>query len=127
MEHYEGYRPSGLKPGDRLPETGAIVVASTMVKKDASSMEHGYVLCILPDNEVTPWVSWCFNTNRELQSTALPEPTPSCYWGDYAYTWLEATAGFAKRIIGWQIDHAFRQVCYVEEGDVPSRHLEGAM
>jgi hypothetical protein len=102
------YRSSGLKPGDPISDTEAIIVALTKVRKYGDAeMEHGYVLCILPGNVATPWVTWSFNTNRELQSTALPEPKPTAYWGHYAYSWEEAVADFAERTEGWPIDNKY--------------------
>lgn len=116
------YRSSGLKPGDPISDSNAIIVALTKVRKSEGTMENGIVLCLLPGNDVTPWVTWRFNTNRELESTALPNPKPSCYTGHYAYSWLEATGEFTKRIVGWPLDE--RSECWVEEGDIPARWNE---
>jgi hypothetical protein len=74
------YRSSGLKPGDPISDTEAIIVALTKVRK------YG---------------------DAELQSTALPEPKPTAYWGHYVYSWEEAVADFAERTKGWPIDNKY--------------------
>lgn len=105
MESYEGFKASGLRPGDKLAN-GAIVVATTKVRKTPGSMEHGILLAILPENNVTPWVSWCFNTNRDPEGNVHPEGiTP--YWGNYAYSWKMAVTDFTERTEGWLIDNEY--------------------
>lgn len=108
METYEGFRSSGLQPGDHVSDGNAIVVAVTKVTKQPMTMEYGYVLCILPGNIATPWVSWSFNTNREdLDGHLQTWKHAMTYHGDYYYSWEEAVEGFTKRTEGWPIDNKY--------------------
>lgn len=64
-------------PGTPLPN-GAIVIDTT---------DGGRVFAILPDNTVTPWVSWSY----------LNPDNGQCTSGTYYYTFAEAMQDWTTR------------------------------
>ena len=65
----------------------------TVLKEKVTSTEsnrsHAVVLCHLPDNRCTPFVTWC----RTYES----DGSQSDYWGHYHRDIVEATTDFEER------------------------------
>lgn len=79
-----------IKGGIRMPElkVGRVLRNGSIVLDYHFEEDDGYVLCLLPNNSLTPYATWAIS--RDLDT----------FWGNYFQELEEALDNFKKRVKG---------------------------